>query len=336
MSDDFSRTPLLGRLVEDGPVSGQGEVVATFGLTALLEDDAVGARFTDWLEERGRVALPDTLTYVPEAAVPSGRVDIAGIEDGTWQVICEAKFGEPLTAAQIDSYLADAPGARLLVLLVPEKRRGEAEALSSASYADRATLIVSWGEVCDALIECGANECDVAQLRSLCNVAARGLQRQGGATGVQARMAPVENRDGVYYVAPHGGHIIHSQEARDPCPVAGRDLRKLVDEDAQAIAKVMVGVPLRAKDGTPTRRGMFCMFCSARRLTDEELVYVDADREENREVWQQAAQEVAGRMALGLAPDGSEDEEAREALRQPEAGESDGGDEQGRRTNRRW
>lgn len=172
MSNEPSRTPLLGRLVEHGFGGGRAEVMATFGLTALLDDDAVGPGFTAWLGKHGGVTLPDALTYVPEVPVPSGWVDIAGFEKDAWHVICEAKFGAELTAGQIESYLADAPGAKLLFLLVPENRRREAERLlASVSLGDLATLVMSWDDVCDALTACEADKCDVEQFRSLCRVA---------------------------------------------------------------------------------------------------------------------------------------------------------------------
>lgn len=341
MSDEPSRIPLLGRLVEHGFGTGQAEVMATFALTALLDDDAVGPQFADWLGKRGGVELPDTMTYVPEARVTSGRIDVAGLEEDGWHVICEAKFGAELTTGQIDSYVADTPGARLLVLLVPETRRREAETLLAlAAYPDRATLVVSWDELCDALTECGANECDVEQFHSLCNVATRDLQAQGEVTGIQPRMAPVESPDGLYYVNPRGQHIIHSQ-GTGPCRyVTGQELPKLVDDDAQAIAKVMVGIPLRAEDGRETRHGMFCMFCSSRSLNDEERSHVTADPAQDRKTWQWEASQKAGRLALGLPVDGSGDkaaiEAACEALRQVEAGESNGSDEQPSRSNPKW
>lgn len=171
----LSGTRLLGRLVQRGFGAGQLEVMATFALTALLEEEDTARDFTAWLADKGAVSLPADIQYVAEAAVPGGRVDIAGFDAEVMRVVGEAKFDAEITAAQVRHYLQAAPDAQLLVLLVPETRRRETQRVLSSLAADVASLVLSWEEVCDGLDATRAARTDVEQFRALCE-AATGLE----------------------------------------------------------------------------------------------------------------------------------------------------------------
>jgi hypothetical protein len=164
--------PLLGRLIRF--VADRHEVMATFAVCVLLEDDGVAGRFTAWLAQQGGVELPAHLTYRAEASLGDGRVDIAGEDGQTMWVVCEAKFGAPLGRAQLAAY-ADATPRALLVVIVPEPRRSEGQAVLDQVLAERSGrngVVVSWEQVCDALADAGAGAGDVEQLRALCRASA--------------------------------------------------------------------------------------------------------------------------------------------------------------------
>lgn len=170
-SHDPDRVPLLGRLV--AVLADRHEVAATFAVTVLLEDDSVARPFTTWLANQAGVGLPEQLTYRCELALDGGRVDVAGEDGDTVRVACEAKFGALLESGQLADYAGAAPEA-LVVVLVPENRRDEAQRALDPVVADRSRsgVVLTWEQVCDALVDAGADACDVAQLRALCRAAA--------------------------------------------------------------------------------------------------------------------------------------------------------------------
>lgn len=205
---DSSSERLLGRLATRFPwVQARGEVLATHALACVLESNAARHALASVAASTVRQAVPwEDLAFEPEAYQHDAtRVDLEGSTVGpdgdVPHVMIEAKFDAILTMSQVATYfehqtrrLAEANVAfGVLLILVPESRLVEAQAVAEAAIGPRQeqftperargieVLVKSWSVVLDALdegmgtasessSEPGPLVEDLRQLRSLCTV----------------------------------------------------------------------------------------------------------------------------------------------------------------------
>ncbi len=180
---------LAGHLAHTGWITRHGEPLSTVGLAYLLEQPALSDAVTSLVATRASTELPSPLFWEPEAQQEDrGRPDLEGRHNGVPIVKIEAKYGALLSTDQLRSYEADqmskvAPDdAAVLAVLVPEERAADAADLLTSIYGSRGpdrywtvssaqrAVVVSWGEVLDALepaLPGEATACDFRQLRGL-------------------------------------------------------------------------------------------------------------------------------------------------------------------------
>lgn len=135
---------LAGHLAQTGYLTKHGEVLCTVGLTYLLEDRISRRAFEALLERTAGPVLPGPLSWIAEAQqADKGRPDLEGrTVDEVAVVKVEAKITAALQSDQLASYASAlaAPSTAggsggLLVVLVPEARRREADAVVEQLHA---------------------------------------------------------------------------------------------------------------------------------------------------------------------------------------------------------
>lgn len=158
---------LLGHLATMHAMASQGELLCTQGLAHVANHPAARDAFTRLLERAGGVELPRDLVWrAEERQGDKGRPDLEAISGQTKWLKVEAKLGAGIGEEQIASFAGDLPDAegKFVVLLVPSKRRAEAERLAAQWSVEvlapgrwrlkavgRPLALLTWEEVFDHL-----------------------------------------------------------------------------------------------------------------------------------------------------------------------------------------
>ena len=181
-------------------LTSQHEVIATEGLTYILQQSDVCRRAMDLLADNVGCNLPEIVSYHSEVAGEDlERPDIVGCADnGQEALILEGKFDAGLTDNQPNNYLSRLPEGSegLLVFIVPElrveglwkavtSRAGESYDLADQKElpdgsrcvnvgSSHKLLMVSWGNLLNSLLQPAQRSGeqisnDILQLISLCN-----------------------------------------------------------------------------------------------------------------------------------------------------------------------
>ena len=121
---------LLGELATLHCLASQGELLCTQGLTFLVNQPGAAEAFRKTLEFHSQLPLPRDLVWRAEPIqTDKGRPDMEGRSGATKWVKVEAKLGAKINLNQLLSFAGDLaePARQFVVLLVPAKRRQEAE-----------------------------------------------------------------------------------------------------------------------------------------------------------------------------------------------------------------
>lgn len=184
-----------------GRISGRQELIATEGLTYLLENSPACRSVMRRLARQVGVDLPDNLLYRSEVAGEFlERPDIVGIDaNGQERLIIEGKFYAGLTDNQPSAYIERLAGTQsLLVFVVPGLRVqplwNELRARIGHSHGgpvqelelpevgpackvseDRAVLMVSWNHLLESFTNAAAGSADthLSDMRQLLSLAAK-------------------------------------------------------------------------------------------------------------------------------------------------------------------
>ena len=173
-----------------------GEPAATQAVAVLLQETELRAAALDLIRDRSGADLSAVERFLAEVvAADRARPDLEGLTASAEPLlVVEMKFGARLGPAQLRAYLRNqadrlvADRDRVLILLVPERRRAEAQRVLEAAIqtwsaevgevAERVrSAVVSWDELLSAWEEAAPADggpqsvaADVAQLRALCDV----------------------------------------------------------------------------------------------------------------------------------------------------------------------
>lgn len=191
-----SRRLLLGHLAGFGWFTRMGEPAATQAVAVLLREPELRAATLDLITDRTGVDLSAVERFFAEVVADDrARPDLEGLDEyADPLLVVEMKFGAHLGPSQLRAYLRNqaarlrADRERVLVVLVPERRRAESVRVLESAVQTWATevgdlaeqvrsTVVSWDEWLSVWEEAAPDDgdprsiaADVAQLRSLCDV----------------------------------------------------------------------------------------------------------------------------------------------------------------------
>lgn len=194
MTVPTTRRPLLAHLAQLGWFLQMGEPAATQAVHVLLREKSLKQATLRLVRDRTGVDLSDVERFVAEAVgLDRARPDLEGLTSQAEPLlVVEMKFGARLGPGQLLAYLRsqrvrlDPERDRVLVVLVPDRRRLEAERVlgnvnatwgveAPAEASRTRTTVVTWPELLDAWDAVTSGEADlvavnadVVQLRGLC------------------------------------------------------------------------------------------------------------------------------------------------------------------------